>query len=68
MRASSSARPRYARAFAAGDPENTAVWFGEAAGLIRTIKPAANFIESMVAEAAALLERRGEARAILTIR
>ena len=26
--------PRYLEAFAAGDPENTAVWFGEAAGLI----------------------------------
>ncbi len=44
--------PRYLRAFADGDPENTAVWFGEAAGLIDTIEPAATIIERMVADAA----------------
>lgn len=46
--------PRYLRAFADGDPENTAVWFGEAAGLIDTIEPAATIIERMVTDAANL--------------
>ena len=44
--------PRYLQAFADGDPDNTAVWFGEAAGLIDTIEPAAAVIERMVADAA----------------
>jgi nitronate monooxygenase len=46
--------PRYLQAFADGDPENTAVWFGEAAGLIDTIEPAATIIERMVSDAANL--------------
>lgn len=50
---------RYQRAFAAGDPDNTGVWFGEAAGLIHAIEPAAVIVERMVAEAAAQLARRG---------
>lgn len=45
---------RYLKAFADGDPENTAVWFGEAAGLIDRIEPAAAIIERMVADAANL--------------
>jgi nitronate monooxygenase len=49
--------PRYLQAFADGDPENTAVWFGEAAGIIDAIEPAATIIERMVTEAATL--RRG---------
>jgi nitronate monooxygenase len=44
--------PRYRQAIADGDPENTAVWFGEAAGLIDTIEPAATIIERMVTDAA----------------
>jgi len=32
---------RYRQAFTDGDPENTGVWFGEAAGLIHAIEPAA---------------------------
>jgi len=44
--------PRYLQAFADGDPGNTAVWFGEAAGLIDTIEPAAAVIERIVADAA----------------
>jgi nitronate monooxygenase len=52
--------PRYRRAWEAGDPEDTAVWFGEAAGLVRTIEPAADVIGRTVSEAAALL--RGAAR------
>ena len=53
--------PRYRQAFEAGDPDNTAVWFGEAAGLIDSIEPAAVIIESMVADAAAQLRKYGGA-------
>ncbi len=55
--------PRYRQAFAEGDPDNAAVWFGEAAGLIGTIEPAAVIIERMATEAADLL--RGRAGAVL---
>ncbi|MCG2592229.1 nitronate monooxygenase [Ramlibacter sp. XY19] len=48
--------PRYRQAFEAGDPENTAVWFGEAAGLVHAIEPAAAIVERMVAQA---LDRLG---------
>jgi nitronate monooxygenase len=44
--------PRYRQAFVDGDPENTAVWFGEAAGLIDEIEPAGTIIERMVTDAA----------------
>jgi nitronate monooxygenase len=53
--------PRYRQAFEEGDPENTAVWFGEAAGLIHTIEPAGLIVERMAHEAALCLERRGGA-------
>ena len=53
--------PRYRQAFAEGDPENTAVWFGEAAGLIHAIEPATVIVERMVAEAAFHLTRHGGA-------
>jgi len=43
--------PRYREAAEAGDAEQTAVWFGEAAGLIHSIEPAARIVERMVAEA-----------------
>ncbi len=49
--------PRYRQAFAAGDPEHTGVWFGEAAGLIGAIEPAADLVLRMVDEAAAQLGR-----------
>jgi nitronate monooxygenase len=49
--------PRYRQAFDAGDPDNTAVWFGEAAGLIEGIEPAALIVERMAAQAAGLMER-----------
>jgi nitronate monooxygenase len=42
---------RYREAFEAGDPEHTGVWFGEAAGLIDAIEPAAHIIDRMVADA-----------------
>lgn len=51
--------PRYRQAFAEGDPENTGVWFGEAAGMIGAIEPAAAIVERMAAEAADLLARSG---------
>lgn len=47
--------PRYREAFAAGDPDNTGVWFGEAAGLIGAIEPASVIIDRMAADAARLL-------------
>jgi nitronate monooxygenase len=53
--------PRYRKAFAEGDPDNTAVWFGEAAGLVHTIEPASVIIERMVADAAFHLARHGGA-------
>jgi nitronate monooxygenase len=53
--------PRYRDAFAAGDPEETAVWFGEAAGLVQSIEPAALIVERMVEEAAAQLRQQGGA-------
>lgn len=50
----------YREAFAAGDPENAAVIFGEAAGLISDIRPAGEILERMVAEAADLLGRKAK--------
>lgn len=44
--------PRYRMAFLEGDPEDTAVWFGEAAGIIRAIEPAGVIVERMGSEAA----------------
>ena len=44
--------PRYRQAFEGGDPEHTAVWFGEAAGVIHSIEPAAAIIDRMMSEAA----------------
>jgi nitronate monooxygenase len=51
--------PRYRQAFNDGDPDHTGVWFGEAAGLIHAIEPAAVIVERMAAEAAALLKQQG---------
>ncbi len=53
--------PRYRQAFTAGDPDHAAVWFGEAAGLIDSIDPAATIVERMVADAASRIEQRGGA-------
>lgn len=54
--------PRYRQAFEAGDAEETAVWFGEAAGLVHAIEPAAAILERMAAEAVARLRTQGGAR------
>jgi nitronate monooxygenase len=51
--------PKYRQAFAAGDPEQAAVWFGEAAGLVDAIEPAAAILERIAAQAAARLEALG---------
>jgi nitronate monooxygenase len=53
--------PAYRQAFEAGDPEHTAVWFGEAAGLIGAIEPAATIVERLATEAAARLAQHGGA-------
>lgn len=53
--------PRYRLAFAAGDPDDTGVWFGEAAGLVGAIEPASAIIERMAAQAADLLAGRAHA-------
>src|SRR5690606_37320497 len=49
--------PKYRQAFAAGDPDNTAVWFGEAAGMIHKIEPAGAIVARMAEEAAQRLKR-----------
>ncbi len=49
--------PRYQKAFAEGDPDNAAVWFGEAAGLIDSIDTAEVIVERIAAQALACLKR-----------
>jgi nitronate monooxygenase len=46
---------RYVSAMQNGDPANTGVWVGEAAGLIHDVRPAADLLLSMVGEAERLL-------------
>ncbi len=53
--------PRYRQAAEAGDPDHTAVWFGEAAGVIHSIEPAAAIVERMAVQAAARLQAHGGA-------
>jgi len=50
-----SEAPRYREAFSQGDPDNTGVWFGEAAGLIGAIEPATMIVERIATQAADLL-------------
>lgn len=47
--------PRYREAFAAGDPDNAGVFFGEAAGLIHDLPAAGDIVARMAGEAADLL-------------
>jgi nitronate monooxygenase len=47
----------YRAAADAGDAENTAVWFGEAAGLVDAIEPAVEIVRRVCAQAAALRNR-----------
>ena len=44
-----------AEALLAGDPDHTAVWFGEAAGLVGDIAPAAAIVQGMAAQAAKII-------------
>jgi nitronate monooxygenase len=53
--------PKYRQAFAAGDPEHTGVWFGEAAGTIHAIEPAADILQRISAQAAQRLSAFGKA-------
>ena len=46
---------RYVAAMQGGDPDNTAVWVGEAAGLIRDVRPAAELLQMIVGDAERLL-------------
>ncbi len=46
---------RYVTAMQNGDPDNTAVWVGEAAGLIHEVRPAGELLQSIVADAERLL-------------
>jgi nitronate monooxygenase len=50
--------PRYRDAFADGDPDYAAVFFGEAAGLIHSVEPASSIVERVV-EAAERALRSG---------
>jgi nitronate monooxygenase len=49
--------PAYKDAWLNGDPDNVGVFFGEAAGLVNSIEPAARIIEQMVADAEECLAR-----------
>jgi nitronate monooxygenase len=51
--------PAYRQAFSAGDPDRTGVWFGEAAGLVASIEPAAEIVETIASEAAVIVRHRG---------
>ena len=44
-------RTRYLSAMQAGDAENTGVWAGEATALIRDVRPAAELLQTIIAEA-----------------
>ena len=46
---------RYVGAMQNGDPDNTAVWVGEAAGLIHDVRPAADLLQEIVDDAKRLL-------------
>jgi nitronate monooxygenase len=48
---------RYVSAMETGDDDNTGVWVGEAAGLIRDVKPAGEIVTQMVAQAEQLLRQ-----------
>lgn len=49
---------RYVTAMQNGDPDNTAVWVGEAAGLIDEVRPAGELVAEIAAEAERLLVKR----------
>jgi nitronate monooxygenase len=51
---------RYWTAFTSGDADNAGVFMGEAVGLINDVRPAAQIIEQMVAQAHGLLRNAGQ--------
>jgi nitronate monooxygenase len=51
---------RYWAAFTSGDADNAGVFMGEAAGMIHDIRPAADLIEAMVAQAHQRLRHAGQ--------
>jgi nitronate monooxygenase len=55
-----SENERYWAAFSSGDADNAGVFMGEAAGLIHDIRPAAEIIEQMVAQAHGRLRHAGQ--------
>ncbi|HEV7410115.1 MAG TPA: nitronate monooxygenase [Bradyrhizobium sp.] len=56
---SASETERYWAAFTSGDADNAGVFMGEAVGLIHDVRPAADIIEQMVAQAHGLLRHAG---------
>ena len=46
---------RYFAAMQSGDPDNTGVWVGEAAGIIRDVPRAGDVVQRIVSEAEQLL-------------
>jgi nitronate monooxygenase len=56
---SASETERYWMAFTSGDADNAGVFMGEAVGLINEVRPAAQLIEQMVAQAHGLLGNAG---------
>jgi nitronate monooxygenase len=55
---------RFWTAFRAGDAEHTGVFFGEVAGLIHEVKPAADIVQDMVRDAERLLRHGAAAIAV----
>src|SRR3954471_1932237 len=51
---------RYWAAFTSGDANNAGVFMGEAAGLIHDVRPAAEIMEAMIAQAHGLLRHAGQ--------
>jgi nitronate monooxygenase len=60
--ASAEEGPRWTAAWKAGDVTTANVFVGEATGMIRDVRPAAELIDTMVREATALLERGADRR------
>ena len=49
---------RYMSAMQSGDSDNTGVWVGEAAGLIKDVRPAGDILTKIVRDAEHLLRER----------
>lgn len=62
-RAAPTIGQRYRQAFAEGDPDETCVWFGEAAGLVHGIEPAGDIVTRMARDAAAAIGRQARTAA-----